>query len=1137
MVPLPGKRHRAPTDLEDEEDYDFENEGPSNRRDSRKRQRVSTASEEIYEDGDEDTVLSDTHQNEIEDLLENGYDSAFFNDLAVNPDTGEVDVDGILGNETARMAALKSIVEKRFKRLVDNYPAENAIIEEVKCVNFMCHAHLTVTLGPLINFIIGHNGSGKSAVMTALTLCLGGKATSTNRGGSLKSFIKEGEDAAMLAVRIKNQGSSAFRPELYGKSIIVERHFNRNGASGFKIKNAKEKVVSTKKMDLEDIIDAFQLQMDNPMNVLSQDMARQFLNHSTPSDKYKFFLEGTQIATLDRDYRILEEYLNEIEAKKALKQQDTETLRKQKEKAEEKLRAYGRQAQLVAKKNLLERQYAWKQVEIEEAKVEDAEREIARAEAEIEQKTAEVEAASNSFDRAVREYKAAEEEIQKLERDKRPTEDRLDEAQTVFNKGKEDLQGVMAQQRQIKSALKGDGNMITRIENDIREERRRQEGENGGEHAQRLQEWDEAKAKVREKQAAYDQLRNDIPALENQRAAAQDHLNEYQATIEGKRDDVRQQEQHIQDIRRNQGKWMAGFDQNLPALLRAIDSETRFRTKPVGPVGRYVRLLKPEWSAILEKSAGTQLNAFVVTSKHDEGILRELMRRTNYPRDGRNNTPVLIGDPRPLDTSRNEPEHHLLTWDRALKIEHPLVRNQLIINNMIDQTVLIEDPEEAFQFAYGSSSGENQPRPQNVKQVFTMSRDKRDGTRYGWASSGAGQQGPIMTQKGRHPRMQSETESQLNVANEELRQYKLDLQQAENEWRQRQEALTRAKQALERCKREFQTARYEHQSAQEEEERLRDIIEQEAPQAGRLEELERQLQEAKAAKQTNTEMYADAQAERDRIDAEQKERKQKIEQIGAELAEIDTKITKAEIRLNGLEEKRLAALHDKNQAFEAIELAQEQLADFQRQLERLQQDIATFSEQAQEVGDRPEIPANETVEGLGRKYEKLQQEISVAQQRLGGSEDELKQARWQAFAAYKNATKAVTDMETAIHVLKQALVSRRVRLILFKRTIADRSRITFTYLLTKRKFRGDLRIDQKAKELDLSVEPDMTRTDASGRQTKTLSGGEKSFSTVCLLLALWDAMGAPTRCLDEFDVFMDSVNRDISMKMIIEACF
>ena len=32
---------------------------------------------------------------------------------------------------------------------------------------------------------------------------------------------------------------------------------------------------------------------------------------------------------------------------------------------------------------------------------------------------------------------------------------------------------------------------------------------------------------------------------------------------------------------------------------------------------------------------------------------------------------------------------------------------------------------------------------------------------------------------------------------------------------------------------------------------------------------------------------------------------------------------------------------------------------------------------------------------------------------------------------------------------------------------------------------------------------------------------------------MWEAMGAPVRCLDEFDVFMDSVNRDVSMDMLI----
>jgi chromosome segregation ATPase len=49
----------------------------------------------------------------------------------------------------------------------------------------------------------------------------------------------------------------------------------------------------------------------------------------------------------------------------------------------------------------------------------------------------------------------------------------------------------------------------------------------------------------------------------------------------------------------------------------------------------------------------------------------------------------------------------------------------------------------------------------------------------------------------------------------------------------------------------------------------------------------------------------------------------------------------------------------------------------------------------------------------------------------------------------------------------------------------------------------------------LQVEPDITRKSDTGRQTKTLSGGEKSFSTICMLLSLWEAMGSPIRCLDE----------------------
>lgn len=104
------------------------------------------------------------------------------------------DSQNVTDEELFEEQATQFVTQQRGKQHMDNEPADNGIIESVTCQNFMCHSHLEITLGPLINFIIGHNGSGKSAILTAITICLGGKATATNRGQSLKSFIKEGQE-------------------------------------------------------------------------------------------------------------------------------------------------------------------------------------------------------------------------------------------------------------------------------------------------------------------------------------------------------------------------------------------------------------------------------------------------------------------------------------------------------------------------------------------------------------------------------------------------------------------------------------------------------------------------------------------------------------------------------------------------------------------------------------------------------------------------------------------------------------------------------------------------------------------------------------------------------------------------------
>ena len=99
--------------------------------------------------------------------------------------------------------------------------------------------------------------------------------------------------------------------------------------------------------------------------------------------------------------------------------------------------------------------------------------------------------------------------------------------------------------------------------------------------------------------------------------------------------------------------------------------------------------------------------------------------------------------------------------------------------------------------------------------------------------------------------------------------------------------------------------------------------------------------------------------------------------------------------------------------------------------------------------------------------------------------------------------------------------------------ISNMSNNTFDKILNKKGSSGFIEYDHRNQELNLVVQKDNRDAMTQTNDVKALSGGERSFTTLSLLLALGEALETPFRVMDEFDVFLDPVARKIALEQMI----
>jgi RecF/RecN/SMC N terminal domain len=139
--------------------------------------------------------------------------------------------------------------------------SEAGIIKQIYVENFMCHRKLRVDLNRNVNFISGQNGSGKSAILAAIQICLGASARRTHRARNLKDLVRKDATtnpptSAKVRVTLLNKENDGFQYETYGDTITVERCISLNGGyNGYKLLDHNLKEQSRSKKDLDEMLD------------------------------------------------------------------------------------------------------------------------------------------------------------------------------------------------------------------------------------------------------------------------------------------------------------------------------------------------------------------------------------------------------------------------------------------------------------------------------------------------------------------------------------------------------------------------------------------------------------------------------------------------------------------------------------------------------------------------------------------------------------------------------------------------------------------------------------------------------------------------------------------------------------------